>query len=76
MIVHTPLGEAGASPSQRPDNRPDGAQKMIAWIKKWNEAAWIATSRSPSNDEGDVLCAFVCFYIGKKAFENDIRGFP
>jgi hypothetical protein len=38
MIVHTPLGEAGASPSQRPDNRPDGAQKMTAWIKKWNQS--------------------------------------
>jgi hypothetical protein len=36
MIVHTPLGEAGASPSQRPDKSTDGAQEMAVWIEKWN----------------------------------------
>jgi hypothetical protein len=36
MIVHTPLGEAGASPSGR-TNRPDGAQEMAVWIEKWNQ---------------------------------------
>jgi hypothetical protein len=36
VVVQTPLGEAGASPSQDRTNRPDGAQKMAVWIEKWN----------------------------------------
>jgi hypothetical protein len=36
MIVHTPLGETGASLSRRPDKSTDGAQEMAVWIEKWN----------------------------------------
>jgi hypothetical protein len=37
MIVHTPLGEAGASPSRQPDKPTDGAQEMAVLIEKWND---------------------------------------